>query len=188
MSVHESLAPLPAASPAAGLPDIAPGQIWFIEVPATGEAPPAVRRALDDANVVIYDRSLGDVVAQSLPLGAYAEPVPATPDGLTRCVRFARDGWSVARLVAAGAPQRQRTRQVQDLVDELAAERVPGRLRVAIAVEQPGRADRRFDARFDDLTSIVAAHPTDTRLAVMIGAFAGNVVPLHAVASNGLAG
>jgi hypothetical protein len=171
------------------LPVIAPGQLWLVEL-APGEAPPApVRHALDGANVVIYDRALTAALGDELPLGSYAEPASGSEAAAARSVRFARDGWSVARLLPAALSPRERTRRVQDIVDELAAAKVPGRLPVAILADAADGIEERIEARFDDLTAIVASFPRATRLAIVIDAFAAGVATrLHAVAANGLAG
>jgi hypothetical protein len=171
------------------LPVVAPGQLWLVEL-VPEEAPPApVRHALDSANVVIYDRALTAAVADELPLGGYAEPASGSETAAARSVRFTRDGWSVARLLLAGLSPRARTRQVQDVVDELAAAKVAGRLPVTILADAADGIEERIEARFDDLTAIVASFPRDTRLAIVIDAFAGSAGPrLHAVAANGLAG
>jgi hypothetical protein len=178
------------AAPAA-LPAITPGQLWLIELPVDGAAPASVRHALDGVNVVIYDRALAGAVAEALPFGSYAEPASTQSDAIAaRCVRFARDGWSVARLMPACVSQRERTRRVQDVVDELAAARVAGRLPVSILAETADGIEERYEARFDDLAAIVDSHPGDTLLAIVIDAFGDAVAParLHAVAGNGLAG
>src|SRR5260370_27667976 len=89
------------------LPVMRPGQLWLVELPATRpEFAPLEYRALSNANVVIYDRALAPTVARFLPLGGYAEPAASSDGqsgaGFARCVRFARDGWSVARLFYPG--------------------------------------------------------------------------------------
>jgi hypothetical protein len=171
------------------LPAIAAGQLWLVEL-ASGEALPApVHHALDGANVVIYDRALTAAVADGLPLGSYAEPASGSEAAAARSVRFARDGWSVARLLPAGLSPRERTRRVQDVVDELAAAKVAGRLSVTILADAADGIEERIEARFDDLTAIVASFPRNTRLAIVIDAFGEAVATrLHAVAANGLAG
>jgi len=171
------------------LPGIAPGQLWLIELDGAGPMPLAAHQVLDLANVVIYDRSLADTVAQGLPLGGYAEPALGAEPAAARSVRFARDGWSVARLLPVGLAPRERTRRVQDIVDELAASGTVGRLPVAILAEAADGIAERLDVRFDDLAAVVASYPRDTRLTIVIGASAGGpAVRLHAVAANGLAG
>jgi hypothetical protein len=171
------------------LPIVAPGQLWLVDL-APEEAPSAAaRHALDGANVVIYDRALTAALTDALPLGGYAEPAAGSEAAAARSVRFARDGWSVARLLPAGLSPRERTRRVQDVVDELAAAKVAGRLPVTILAEAADGIEERIEARFDDLTAIVASFPRDTRLAIVIDAFAGSAgARLHAVAANGLAG
>ena len=177
-------APIPA------LPSVAPGQLWLVELQAGAEPSAAARHVLDGANVVIYDRALTESVAGALPLGSYAEPAPAKSDAAAaRAVHFARDGWSVARLLPARLPSRERTRRVQDIVDELALAKVAGRLPVTIVTTSADGVEERIEARFDDIASIVASHPRDTLLAIVIDAFAGaGAARLHAVAANGLAG
>jgi hypothetical protein len=89
----------------------------------------------------------------------------------------------------AGLSPRERTRRVQDVVDELAAAKVAGRLPVTILAEAADGIEERIEARFDDLTAIVASFPRDTRLAIVIDAFTGSIgARLNAVAANGLAG
>jgi hypothetical protein len=178
----------PGPSVAPALPAVTSGQLWLVELPLEGERPASVHHALRGANVVIYDRSLAQPVAQALSLGGYAEA--ADPEiAAARCVRFARDGWSVARVLPVRLSPRERTRQVQDVVDELASAKVLGRLRVSIFTESAGRIEQRIEARFDDLAAIVAGQTRDTRLTIVIDAFGGAVASrLHAVAANGLAG
>lgn len=171
-------------------PPVAPGQLWVVELSAGMEPSPVARHALDSANVAIYDRTLTDIVALALPLGSYAEPAAARSDAAAaRSVHFARDGWSVVRVLPARLGARERTRRVQDIVDELAAAKVAGNLPVTILTTSADGVEERIEARFDDLASIVASHPRATLLAVVIDAFAGaGAARLHAVAVNGLAG
>jgi hypothetical protein len=182
--------PRPRISPVVPrLPSVTPGQLWLVDL-APGEVPSGpARHVLDAANVVIYDRALTASVADGLPLGSYAEPASGSEAAASRSVRFERDGWSVARLLPAGLSPRERTRRVQDVVDELAAAKVAGRLPVTILAEAADGIEERIEARFDDLTAIVASFPRDTRLAIVIDAFTGSIgARLNAVAANGLAG
>jgi len=185
--------PTPCPDPPVSLPTlpvVSAGQLWLVELSAGTEPPSVARHALDGANVAIYDRTLADIVALALPLGSYAEPAPVRSDAsAARSVHFARDGWSVVRLMPARLAARERTRRVQDIVDELAAAKVAGSLPVTIVTTSAEGVQERIEARFDDLASIVASHPRDTLLAVVIDAFAGaGAARLHAVAANGLAG
>lgn len=184
-------APLPHVSAIVSeFPVIAAGQLWIAELPLEGALPAPVHHALGGANVVIYDRALAGPVAQALSLGGYAEPADATGSqaAAARGVRFARDGWSVARLWPAGLSPRERTRRVQDIVDELAAVKVLGRLPVLV-IAQCGGIEERVETRFDDLAAVVVSYPRDTRLTVVIDAFGGaGAARLHGIAANGLAG
>jgi hypothetical protein len=170
------------------LPDVVPGQLWLIELNGAGPVPATAHHVLDHANVVIYDRPLADTVAAELPLGGYAEPALGAEPAAARSVRFARDGWSVARLLPAGLAPRERTRRVQDIVDELVASGAAGRLPVSILAADADGIEERVEARFDELAAIVASYPRDTRLTIVIDAAGGSAVRMHAVAANGLAG
>jgi hypothetical protein len=106
--------PTEAESEPALLPDLAGGQVWVIEISPTEELSTLQRKIVTESNVIIYDRSLEAIVAQTLPLGGYAEPASSTQTA-QRCVRFARDGWSVVRLVDRQTPAHRRTAHLQDL-------------------------------------------------------------------------
>ncbi len=114
---------IPVEAPA--LPKLEPGQLWFIELPPTAPAlSPLEYRALMTANVVVYDRALASVVAGVLPLGGYGEPAAISDAALAlageRCRRFARDGWSVVRLVDPRVLSgRQRVEKIQQLAGRL---------------------------------------------------------------------
>src|SRR6267378_806939 len=60
------------------LTSVDPGQIWLIEHDPSAALAALDRAVLTRANVVLYDRALAALVAQALPIGAYAEPLPAT--------------------------------------------------------------------------------------------------------------
>lgn len=179
--------PQPAATHLPTLPEIGAGQLWLIEAPVAKGAPSApLRHALDGANVVIYDRALAVRLAPSFPLGTYAEP--AADGAAGRCVRFARDGWSVVRLMPPRLPQRERVRRVRDFVDELAAAKVPGALPVTVLAEAAYGIREATETRLDQLADTVATFARDTRLAIVVVAFAGGAARPQAVAANGLAG
>jgi hypothetical protein len=179
----------PSPADLSAFPAVAPGQLWLIELRSGDTLSASARHVLDAADVVIYDRALSGAVSNALPLGTYAEPAAQSDASPSRCVRFARDGWSVARLLPAGLTQRQRTRQVQDVVDELAAAKIAGRLPVSILTEGTNGNEDRFQTRFDDLASAVHDHTPDACLAIVINAFGSTGgARLHAVAGNGLAG
>ena len=172
------------------LPAITPGQLWLVEIAPDAPLSAPARHVFGSGNVLMYDRVLGDLVANELPLGAYAEPASEAALGVARGVHFARDGWSVARLLSARLAPRERTRRVQDVVDELAVARVPGRLPVQIVAEAPDGIEEHLSVRFDELTAVVARFPRETQLAIVIDAFGGGrlATRVHHIAANGLAG
>ncbi len=92
----------------AATPVIAPGQIWLIEQKPAASLSPLDRAALTGANVVLYDRALADLVAHTLPLWGYAEPLPEKGGAAIspRALHFAAEGWSVVQLVEA-RPERR---------------------------------------------------------------------------------
>jgi hypothetical protein len=185
---------LPTPGPSPAFPDIEPGQLWLIELPAAKAMPSeTLRRTLAQANVVIYDRSLAAAIAALLPIGGYAEPAAAVEGGVDpaaeRCVRFAQDGWSVARLLSPHPPRRQRGEQVRRLAAALDAAKIPAALRVTVWAETPDGAVEAVETRLGDLPEAVLAQPRDTRLTIVIAALdSGAAARLHAVAANGLAG
>ena len=116
------------------------GQIWLVEQTAAADLSARGRGAVLGANVVLYDRALAPLVAEILPLGAYAEPLPqeATTALSPRALAFAADGWSVVQLVEPCASRRARL--------ESAAATAPGgagrlKLRVLAAADEGGDAD-----------------------------------------------
>ena len=83
-------------------PAILPGQIWLIEQDPHFPLSTAGRDALAQANVVLFDRTLALLVIEALPLGTYAEPLPAAASALSpRALEFAAEGWTVVQLVGA---------------------------------------------------------------------------------------
>src|SRR5437763_9392890 len=99
--------------PSPHLPSVDSGQIWLIEHDPATALGALDRAVLTHANVVLYDRALASLVAQVLPIGAYAEPLSAPtmaagPAIAPRAFDFAAEGWSVVQLVAAGPAWRAR--------------------------------------------------------------------------------
>jgi hypothetical protein len=207
-SLRWSPAPLPPTADArdrwhqattlgsAELPVMRPGQLWLVELPATAaEFTPLEYRALSNANVVIYDRALAPAVARLLPLGGYAEPV-ASIEGQSaaaseRCIRFVRDGWSVARLFHPGVQcGRERRDAIRQLSYRLLTE-MPADLPVRIFVSAGrGRYERnetplyRLDAMIAEYASVRSATFT-----IVLDVTDTGGEPRFSVASaNGLAG
>lgn len=201
MSIADSLstAPLgratrPQPCTLSTFPGIEPGQLWLIELPTAESQPsPLVRCVLDQVNVVIYDRALTDLVAKSLPLGGYAEPAASAdeandPSG-ARAVRFAGDGWSVARLVPARPTQRERIVRVRRLIDELATTKAASEVAVTVLGELSEGVCEPTQTRLNRLDQVVVTYPRDARLTIVVdGINRQTAARLHAVAGNGLAG
>jgi hypothetical protein len=96
------------------LPELEAGQIWVIEISPTDKLSTLRRAIMTTVNVIIYDRSLEAIVADALPLGRYAEP-EAEAQTVKRCVQFARDGWSVVRLLDRQTSAIRRTAHLREL-------------------------------------------------------------------------
>lgn len=106
----------------AKLPKLEAGQIWVTEVSPTDEISTLHRTMMTTGNVIIYDRSLGAIVAEALPLGGYAEPESSAKTA-QRCIQLARDGWSVVRLVDRQTSATRRLAHLRELVQSW--QRVP---------------------------------------------------------------
>lgn len=173
------------------LPTVHAGQLWLVELPtAERKFSPFEFRALTTANVVIYDRALASTVARALPLGGYAEPAPASEPASDlaweRCLRFARDGWSVVRLVH---PQ-GRVQRIQHLSKRLRAAKGPASLPVSVFANT-GAGYERSEAELDGLGDIISSYSLKQTLAltIIIDTPGAGVAPrLSVVSSNGLAG
>jgi hypothetical protein len=177
-----------------------PGQLWLVELPATApEFAPLEYRALSNANVVIYDRALAPAVARLLPLGGYAEPVASIDgqfaSGSERCIRFVRDGWSVARLFHPGVQcGRERRDAIRQLSYRLLTE-MPADLPVRIFVSAGrGRYERnetplyRLDARLDAMIAEYASVRSSTFTIVLDVTDTGGAPRFSVASANGLAG
>jgi hypothetical protein len=120
------------------LRNIAPGQLWLVEVsPEALELPSFEHRAFVSANVVIYDRVLSPLVAAALPLGNYAEPATARSHAaekstFDRCLRFALDGWSVIRLVKGDLAASARSGRLLRITEQLLADGISPNLPVQL--------------------------------------------------------
>ena len=176
-------------------PAIEPGQIWLVEcAPASLSAVHA--RLLARANVVLYERPLLAALAAALPIGIYAEPLPAAADCepviAPRALQFAADGWSVLQLVERHAGWRRR---LPSLADELYRSGCRPPLlalgRIAAGRFQPLRgtattlASIAAELGADELLSLTVAAPS-----ARSEALAAPRVPAHSQAftANGLAG
>jgi hypothetical protein len=152
-------------------------------------------RALSSANVVIYDRTLALSVARFLPLGGYAEPV-ASGDGQLRagserCLRFVRDGWSVARLLYPGFRSGlERLEMVRQLSYRLLAE-VSADLPVQIFVSVGRGRYEGSETQLNRLDEAIAAYASvrSSTFTIVLDVNDAGGAPRFSVASaNGLAG
>jgi hypothetical protein len=172
-------------------PPVESGQLWYVELsPSESSLSPLDRQVLETANVVIYDRSLAPTVAKFLPIGGYAEPA-ALDDGefdpaSERCLRFACEGWSVARLVD---PDHGRVGVIRRL-----SERLLGVGAAALPVSIFSNVDgsyEKIEATLDRLVDVIDIGRSDRSafLTIVFRAIDVEAPPRVAVAStNGLAG
>ncbi len=191
----------PRAVELLALPTVRPGQLWFVELPASEpRLAPLEGRILTSSNVVIYDRALVRTVASILPLGGYAEPAPPTDDAadqaLERSLRFARDGWSVARLLD---PQikpdkssgRERVDRIRHLSEQLLSRKNLANLPVSMFVNEGGGIYKKSRVELGELRDILDVHSAEHPLTLMIafGMIDTGAIPRFSIASaNGLAG
>jgi hypothetical protein len=173
-----------------------PGQLWLVEFPvAAPEFAPLEHRALSSANVVIYDRALAPAVARLLPLGRYAEPVASSDGqcgaGAERCVRFVRDGWSVARLFDPGFRSgRERLDTLRQLSYRLLID-MPSDLPVQIFVSAGQGRYERNETQLSRLDAIIAAYASGRSLTftiVLDVTNTGGDAHFSVASANGLAG
>jgi hypothetical protein len=186
-----------SAVEAPALPIVQPGQLWFVELPSAGPAlSPLEYRALTTANVVIYDRVLAQTVARFLPLGGYAEPA-APSDGVhdaaaERCLHFARDGWSVARLIVPGVlSERERVEKIRRLSARVLNSEGPVDRQVLVFANAGAGRYAKGAAELDELAEIVETGGVEQSptLTIVFDAIDTAPTPHFLVASaNGLAG
>jgi hypothetical protein len=177
--------------PSPHLPSIDPGQIWLIEHDPATALGTLDRAVLTHANVVLYDRALASLVAQVLPIGAYAEPLSAPtmaagPAIAPRAFDFAAEGWSVVQLVAAGPAWRARLPIVPPAL--LRAHR-DGVLPVRVIAKGATGGHHEWDASLDDIAELLRGSGDDESLTLVFGPVAlRHPAHAHAFTANGLAG
>jgi hypothetical protein len=170
-------------------PTVHPGQIWLIEQDPARPLSLVDRDALTNANAVIYDRALASLVAQVLPIGGYAEPLPlmgpATGPAISqRALALAGEGWSVAQLVEANPSRRLR---MGILPPALA--RAGGDLPVRVIAKAAADRCRIVDLVLPELAEFLSEFGNDELLTLIYGPLvARGAAQAHAFATNGLAG
>ena len=173
------------------LSGVLPGQIWLVEHGAGLPFSPLDRVLLGAANVVLYDRALASLVAQVLPLGAYAEPLagvePASGPAITpRALDFATEGWSVVQFVTAGPAWRAR---LATLPPALLRAHRDGVLPVRVVAKDTVGHERAFDAGRVEFVELIREFGDNERLTLVFGPLATlGPGPAHAFTANGLAG
>jgi hypothetical protein len=172
----------------ASLPAMQPGQLWYVQLASTEPAlAPLEYRALTTANVVIYDAALAPIVAGSLPLGGYAELAAPRDRAVERCLRFASEGWSVARLVDSKEGWIDGLRQLsQRLLPASTAAVMP----VSVIVNTDG-SYKKIETELSELVDVaerVSLEPP-VAMTIILDRIAAGTAPRFAVAAaNGLAG
>ena len=165
-----------------------PGEIWFIEQALGSPLGARDRGALTSANVVLYERALAPLVASVLPIGAYAEALPANADAALspRAVNFAGEGWSVAQLVGKRSGSEGRMPGISTALTSLAR---LGDLPVLITAKNAAGRSRVWDACLQTAPDILRDLSDDTLVTLVVGPLPLRyAAPTHALAANGLAG
>ena len=166
------------------LPELEAGQIWVIEISPTDELSMLHRVIMTTGNVIIYDRSLEAFVAQALSLGGYAEP-EAEAKTIQRCVQFARDGWSVVRLLDRQTSAIRRIAHLQELAQCWQRAATTGKSAIFLSTGN-GEGARRITPA-GDIDRELAATIDQGNLTVVFTA-TGAVPTSAATPANGLAG
>src|SRR5215469_7871635 len=172
-------------------PTVDPGQIWLIEQNSESPLCAVDRNALTNVNAVIYDRVLAPVVAEVLPIGGYAEPLPvvrhATGPAISpRAVELAAEGWSVAQLIQPSSGGRSR---LHVLPPALVRAGVAGDLPIRVIAKAAADRRRMLDVGLPELAEIPGELGDDELLTLVFGPFfTGRGAQPSAFAVNGLAG
>jgi hypothetical protein len=170
----------------ARLPTVQPGQLWLVQFPSTHpEFSPLEYQTLTTANVVIYDRALTPIVANSLPLGGYAELATPEDAAAERCVPFTRDGWSVARLVDQRSGWVDGLRQLSERLLRASA------VSSALAIINDGGHYTKIEVELAELGDAVErlGFGQSVTMTIILDGIEAGTAPHCAVASaNGLAG
>ena len=171
------------------LPTINPGQIWVIEQDAASALSALDREALINANAVIYDRALAPLVAQILPMGAYAEPLSvagqlAGPAISPRALELAGEGWSVVQLVAARPGRRERLHHAPPALVRANGGELP-----VLVIAKAADRYQEWDVPLNTLPEFIDEFGKDDLLTLVFGPIAARYpTQTHAFTANGLAG
>ena len=176
--------------PSPHLPSVDPGQIWLIEHDPATALEELDRAVLTQASVVLYDRALAPLVAQVLPIGAYAEPlsaaiVAAGPAVTPRALDFAAEGWSVVQLVGVGPAWRAR---LPILPPALLQAQREGALPVRVIAKRAGAGHHEWDANLDEIAELLQETGQAELLTLVFGPLVlRHPAHAHAFTANGRA-
>jgi hypothetical protein len=175
-----------------GTQTVKPGEIWLIEQSPEAGFTPLNRDALNTANVVLYDRALGPLIAENLPLGTYAEPLSPVPQSAEsvispRAQHFAEEGWSVVQIVAARSGWRER---VYNAVERLGALRKSGEFPIRVVPKAaPTRGQPQSATCLRSLPALIDEFRENDPLTLIFGPLTVcGPTPSQAFTANGLAG
>jgi hypothetical protein len=174
-----------------GTQTVTPGEIWLIEQSPEAGFTPLNRDALNTANVVLYDRALGPLIAANLPLGTYAEPLSPVPQSAEsvispRAQHFAQEGWSVVQIVAAQSGWRER---VYNAVERLGTLHKSGEFLIRIVPKALTRGQPQFADCLRSLLALIDEFPENDTLTLIFGPLTiCGPAPSQAFTANGLAG
>jgi hypothetical protein len=169
--------------------DLRPAWIWLIEQRVASLCS-LDSGALIGADVVLYDRGLAPVMADLLPSGSYAEPLPTEFEGdapaiSARALKLASEGWSVVQLVQ---PCREWRRRLRGAADESQWPCGTGKLAVRL-IAKTAKPPRSREAPLQELPELVDGLAEDELLTLIVGPFAARLsAAAYAFAANGLAG
>jgi hypothetical protein len=171
-----------------------PGSLALIELCGDGsELAPAERQALLAAHIIIYERSLAQLVAGVLPMGGYAEPAPAVAQSsdqpiFKRCLHFALDGWNVVQLMAR-RPRTAGAAWLPDAAAQLARAGVSGNSAVSLRIEPGCGGPLNIETPLHAAQSALDDRGLHGGLIVALGPIAGGPAPqVYSFSANGLAG
>jgi len=181
--------PANASAPVGG-----PGRLYLIERCGGGLALTAAEQAaLVSANIIVYERSLAQLVAAVLPLGAYAEPGPESgqaPDRpvFERCLKFALDGWSVVQLMER-RPRAGHARWTRDAAEQLVSAGVSGDIPVLVLVDAACGGPLKIETRLHSAHAVIDEGGLPGGVMIVLGPIVPGPAPqVYAFAANGLAG
>ncbi len=168
---------------------VEPGQIWLVEQNSAAGLCRLDRSAVTSANVVLYERALAPLVAEILPLGSYAEPLPRDAAAISpRALAFARDGWSVVQLVEPCAGRRARLRAAAWAMFPVAGADDLS-VRVIAKTVSGAEGGRPRDGCLPRLAELIDELDEDDPLTLVFGPLAARASPAGRVfTANGLAG